>query len=147
MIFCALLITQNLSAQLEMSKQDKKKNKQVYGLWKVKHIKKSGRVIDIQSIIGESTMKFYPYKKKDNKTGKKYIVNKFKMDMGGRDRIFDYTVIGDSIKFLKVNGWNDFKIIELSKEAFEVDHLSAEGDIIRWVMIRKKEEKEKKKKK
>ena len=133
--FCILSTYQNLSAQPKMSEADKEKNKLVQRLWRVEHIVKDGRVIDIQSIAGETTMKFYTFKKKNKKTKKKRIAYKFKMDMGGGDRIFDYTIQGDSIKFLKVNGWNDFRIIKLNKKTFELDHLSADGDLIRWVMV------------
>lgn len=118
----------------KMSKTDAKRNKGLMATWSVESLQKGSRLIDIKAIAGEVLMHFYPMEKKDKDTGKKFFVYKYKMEGGGFDRIFDYKIEGDSIKFIGVNGWNDLKIIEMDASKLVVDQLM-DGDLIRYNMI------------
>lgn len=129
----ALVSTATFAQNTKMSKADAKRNKTLMATWSVETIQKGGRVIDIKAIAGETLMHFYPIEKKDKDSGKKYLVYKYKMEGGGFDRIFDYKIEGDSIKFVGVNGWNDLKIIEMDAAKLVVDQL-VDGDIIRYNM-------------
>lgn len=61
------------------------------------------------------------------------------MDIGGRDRIFDFQVRKDSIQFLQVRGWNDMRIIKLEDGKLVVDQLH-EGNLRRWYFVPAEEE-------
>jgi hypothetical protein len=100
------------------------------GIWEIKTIEKGGRTIDMRSIAGECYMDFSKNIKKseDKKTKTTY---KFRMEMGGQDRIFDYRVMNDSVKFVQVKNWNDMKIVSFGKEETKLDQI-VDGDIIRY---------------
>jgi len=100
------------------------------GIWEIKTIEKGGRTIDMRAIAGECYMDFSKNVKKsdDKKTKTTY---KFRMEMGGQDRIFDYRVMNDSVKFVQVKNWNDMKIVSFSKEETKLDQI-VDGDIIRY---------------
>ena len=68
--------------------------------------------------------------KKDEKKKPK-TVYKFRMEMGGQDRIFDFKVANDSVKFISVKNWNDMKIVSYSKELTKLDQI-VDVDIIRY---------------
>ncbi len=102
----------------------------VLGTWQIKTIEKGGRTIDINAIAGETFMEFTKSEKKD-KDGKKLVKYRFRMEMGGSDRVFDYKIEGDSVKFVGVKGWNDMHIIALDKEQIKLDQI-VDGDMIRW---------------
>ena len=107
----------------------------ILGTWQVKSIEQNGRTIDIEKIAGETFMEFYTFEKKD-KEGKKIVTYKYKMEMGGSDRMFDFKLVNDSIQFQKVKGWNDMKIIDLNRAAQKLivqQHM--DGNLIFWNMI------------
>lgn len=115
------------------SKTQAPENK-VLGTWQVKSLDQNGRSIDIEKIAGETFMEFYTYEKKD-KDGNKVITYKYRMEMGGSDRMFDFKLVNDSIQFQKVKGWNDLKILELNREtgSFIVEQFM-DGNNITWYM-------------
>jgi hypothetical protein len=100
------------------------------GIWEIKTIEKGGRTIDMRAIAGECYMDFSKNIKK-NKDNKVKTTYKFRMEMGGQDRVFDYKIANDSIKFVEVKQWNDMKIVSFSKEITKLDH-NLDGDIIRY---------------
>jgi len=139
-------VAQN-DAGYKMSKDDLKKVKALsVNDWKTKDLERDGKLIDINSIAGEAIMFFYTMKIKDKKTNKKSTVHKWKMDMGGQERIFDYQVKGDSIQFVGVKGWNDFKIINMEADRLVVENV-IDGHVMRWNMLPRPKVKEEKKKK
>ncbi len=120
------------------------KNISKVGTWTTKKLQKNGREVDILAHVGEVTMKFSSRVLKKNKkielaNGKtktkkvKETVNSFKMDMGGSDRIFDYTVAQDSVRFVGVSGFNDFRIVRADKGELVLEQ-SLDGDLLRWYM-------------
>lgn len=143
---CSTAFAQN-EAGYKMNKDDMKKVKALSANdWKTKDVERDGKPIDINAIAGEVTMFFYSMKETDKKTKKKSTVYKWKMDMGGQERMFDYHVKGDSIQFIGVRGWNDFKIISMEKDRLVVENV-IDGHLMRWNMISKPKVKEEKKKK
>jgi hypothetical protein len=139
-------VAQN-DAGYKMSKDDLKKVKALsVNDWKTKDLERDGKLIDINAIAGEAIMFFYTMKIKDKKTNKKSTVHKWKMDMGGQERIFDYQVKGDSIQFVGVKGWNDFKIINMEADRLVVENV-IDGHVMRWNMLPRPKVKEEKKKK
>jgi hypothetical protein len=104
----------------------------ILGIWEITTLEKGGRDIDVVSIAGEVFMEFFRYEKKD-KEGKLKVTYRFRMEMGGSDRVFDFKLVADSVQFQEVKGWNDFKIITLEREgAGLVLEQDMDGDMIRW---------------
>ena len=124
--------------------------------WECKKLQKDGREINIKAIAGIVTMEFSARKEKKTKTvtdkkgnEKKQkvteVVNVFKMEMGGNDRIFNYNVESDSIKFIGLNGWNDYRIVRVEKDEIVLEH-TLDDSLYRWTMIPAPKEKAPKKK-
>lgn len=148
LLFTAILLVcssmQSVQAQdHKMTKEEKKKMKTLQKtVWQTRDgsgIEKDGRIIDFNSITGAAYMHFYVMKEKQKDTKRKKKVNKWKMEIGGQERIFNYEIKGDSIAFEEVKGWNDMRIITLEKDRLVVDQLK-DGSIIRWNMIPKTKE-------
>ncbi len=100
------------------------------GIWEIKTIEKGGRTIDMRAIAGECYIDFSKnVKKSEDKKAK--TTYKFRMEMGGQDRVFDYRVMNDSVKFVAVKNWNDMKIVSFSKELTKLDQV-LDGDIVRY---------------
>ena len=120
---CQVSFAQNEDGY-KMSKDDMKKVKALsVNDWKTKNVERDGRPIDINAIAGEVTMFFFSMKETDKKTKKKRTVYKWKADFGGQERMFDYQVKGDSIQFIGVKGWNDFKIISMEKDRLVIENV------------------------
>lgn len=104
----------------------------ILGFWEITVLEKDGRDIDVASIAGEVFMEFFRHEKKD-KEGKLKTTYRFRMEMGGSDRTFDFKIVADSVQFQQVKGWNDFKIIELDRpNSVLVLEQDMDGDLIRW---------------
>lgn len=127
----------------KMTKEEKKKMKILKKIvWQTRDgsgIEENGRPIDFNSITGAAYMHFYVMKEKQKDSKRKKKVNKWKMEIAGQERVFNYEIKGDSIVFEKVKGWNDMRIITLEKDRLVVDQLK-DGSIIRWNMVPKKKE-------
>lgn len=147
--FLALLVLP-LQAQknkkYKPSKEEKKTMKTLKSHpWQTEYLELNGQYIDCNAQAGPIVMYFYDLKekvqvKRGKKTKyKKQKVDKWKMDIGGRDRIFDFQVRKDSIQFLQVKGWNDMRIIKLEDGKLVVDQLH-EGNLRRWYFVPAEEE-------
>lgn len=136
----------------KMSKEDKYTLKWLTKVrnWKSKQLKVNGREINVKRIMGDVLMDFYVYEKKNKKTGEKERTYKHKLDMAGSNRIFDFVVENDSIKFVGLGGWNDYEIKRIDKTEVVLIH-KLDSKEHRWVMVPNTEavkpEKKKKKKK
>ena len=119
-------------------------------------LRKDGREIDITAIAGVVTMEFFIRKEKKNETvtdkngnekEKKVTetINVFKMEMGGNDRIFNYNVKNDSVQFIGLNGWNDYRIVRVEKDELVIEQ-DLDNSLFRWKMVPAPKEKKKKKK-
>jgi hypothetical protein len=153
-VMLLLLGTQHAFAQ---DKEDKKNAKIIakIGLWECDKLQKDGREINIKAIAGTVTMKFTI--RKDKKTEKftdakgveqkkkvTEVINVFQKEMGGNDRIFNYEIKNDSIQFIGLNGWNDYRIVRVEKDEMILEH-NLDNSIYRWTMIPSPKEKTKKK--
>jgi hypothetical protein len=145
-LFTLLLLAFSLQSHAQdrkMTKEEKKTMKTLKKtVWQTRDgsgIEKDGRPIDFNNITGAAYMHFYDMKEKQKGSKRKVKVNKWKMEIGGQERVFNYTIKGDSIAFDGVKGWNDMRIITLEKDRLTVDQLS-DGSIIRWNMVPKKKE-------
>ena len=65
------------------------------------------------------------------------------MEMGGDDRIFNYHIINDSIQFVGLNGFNDFKVIRSEKDELVIEQILLKK-LWRWTLIPAPKEKKKK---
>ncbi len=158
LLFIFLLNTQQLNAQSESTqkKKDKKTAQIIYkvGAWESYKTEKNGAPFNLESIAGKATMTFIHRTLKKTKevkeTGKvkkyKEIVNSFKMEMGGNDRIFNFTIENDSIKFIKINGFSDYRIVRVDAAELVLEQ-ELDNSLFRWVMRPKKKEKKVKKQK
>ncbi len=126
------------------------------GKWNCEKLQKDGREIDITAIAGVVTMEFFIRKEKKNTTvvdkngnekEKKVTetINVFKMEMGGNDRIFNYNVKNDSVQFIGLNGWNDYRIVRVEKDELVIEQ-DLDNSLFRWKMVPAPKEKKKKKK-
>jgi hypothetical protein len=133
-LICVFLVAQVACKSTGGSKKTKDPEGKVLGTWEVKTLEKGGRVINITEIAGETFMEFYRMEKKE-KDGNLKVTYKFRMEMGGNDRMFDFKLVNDSIQYQEVKGWNDMKIVNLDREKGEMllDQ-SLDGDIIRWAL-------------
>jgi len=124
--------------------------------WECKKLQKDGREINIKAVAGIVTMEFTVRKEKKKKTevdknGKektkmvKEITNVFKMEMGGNDRIFNYNVKSDSVQFVGLKGFNDYRIVRIEKDEMVLEH-DLDDSLFRWTMIPAPKEKKKKQK-
>lgn len=115
------------------------------GAWECSKLQKDGREIRVKEIAGTVTMNFSTRKEKKNekytdakgneKTKKvTEVTNVFKMEMGGNDRIFNYNVKNDSIQFVGLNGWNDYRIVRAEKDEVVLEH-DLDNSLFRWTMI------------
>jgi hypothetical protein len=129
-----LLLAQMACKGTGGSKKTSDPEGRVLGTWEVKTLEKAGRIINITEIAGETFMEFYRFEKKD-KEGKLTVTYKFRMEMGGNERMFDFKLVNDSIQYQQVKGWNDMKIVNLDREKGELllDQ-SLDGDIIQWAL-------------
>lgn len=149
-----------ISAQLSFGqdKNDLKTNKALTktGKWECKKLQKDGREINIKAIAGIVTMDFSVLKEKKTKTitdakgrekKKKVmeITNLFRMEMGGNDRVFNYNVKNDSIQFVSLKDWNDYRIVRVEKDELVLEH-NLDNSLFRWTMVPATEPKDKKKK-
>ncbi len=126
--------------EYRMNKKEKKTMKKLMRIdWQTKNIEQDGKFIDFNSIAGPAYLYFYIMKEKQKDKRKKLKVNKWKMEISGQDRIFNYHIKGDSIVFEGLKGWNDMRIIILEKDRLVMDQLN-DGSIIRWNMVPKEEE-------
>lgn len=136
-------------------KEDKKIAKALtkHRSWKCKTLKIDGREVNVQAIVGEVTMDFFVRKEErkitvtdkkgnDKKKTIKEKVNVFQMQMGGSDRIFNYNVKQDSIQFIGLKGWNDYRVVRADKDEIVLEHV-LDDSLMRWVMVPNMEEKKK----
>lgn len=134
----SILLVNDATAQKppKLSKEDKYTLKWLLkiGSWKSKQLKVNGREIAVQKIMGDVLMDFYIYESKNKKTGKKEKTYKHKLDMAGSNRIFDFNIENDSLKFVEVNGWNDYEIKRIDKTEVVIIH-RLDNKEHRWVMI------------
>lgn len=147
---------------LAQSKEQIKKDKKAatiltkVGVWECSKLQKDGREINIKAIAGTVTMNFFVRKETKNEkytapNGLEKVkkitesINVFKMEIGGNDRIFNYNVKSDSIKFVGLSGWNDYRIVRTAKDEVVLEH-DMDNSLHRWTMIPTPKENEKKKK-
>jgi hypothetical protein len=113
--------------------------------WECTKLQKDGREIDVKAIAGDVYMTFNSrvekkmkeVELKNGKTKKKKVkstINSFKMEMGGNDRIFEYKIEGDSVKFDSVKGFNDYRIVRADKDELVLEQ-ALDDSIFRWTMI------------
>jgi hypothetical protein len=155
-LFALLWALPNAQAQ---DKDDKKIAKTLtkQRSWKCKSIRIDGREVNVQAIVGDVIMDFFVRKEENkvtvtNKKGeevKKVVkekVNVFQMEMGGSDRIFNYNIKQDSVKFIGLKGWNDYRIVRADKDEVVLEHV-LDDSLMRWTMVPNEEADSKKKKK
>ncbi|WMX16962.1 MULTISPECIES: lipocalin family protein [unclassified Aureispira] len=157
MLISIMLLLLGAQQAFSQDQDDKKAAKTIakVGKWECKKLQKDGREINIKGIAGIVTMEFRI--RKDMKTEKftdakgnekkkkvKEVINVFKMEMGGNDRIFNYNVKNDSVQFVGVNGWNDYRIVRVEKDEMVLEH-NLDNSIYRWTMIPSPKDKPKKK--
>ncbi|MGH1338575.1 MAG: hypothetical protein ACRBFS_20845 [Aureispira sp.] len=122
--------------------------------WKCKTLRIDGREVNVQAIVGDVNMDFFVRKqerkvtvtdKKGNEKKKtiKEKVNVFQMEMGGSDRIFNYNIKQDSVQFVGLKGWNDYRIVSASKEEVVLEHV-LDDSLMRWIMVPNEEAKKEK---
>lgn len=122
--------------------------------WKCRKLVIDGREVNVQAIVGDVNMDFFVRKeekkitvtdKKGNEKKKtiKEKVNVFQMEMGGSDRIFNYDIKQDSVKFIGLKGWNDYRIVRAAKDEVVLEHV-LDDSLMRWVMVPREEEEKKK---
>lgn len=129
------------------SKEDKKTAKAItkVGIWKAEKLFSDGRPVNIQAVVGEVLMNFSTKKEKstitvtdkkgrDKKKNVTEVVNVFRMEMGGSNRIFNYEVKNDSIKFIGLKGWNDYRIVRMEKEEIVLEQV-LDNSLMRWVLV------------
>lgn len=156
MLISVMLLLFGSQQAFAQDKADKKNAKMIakVGLWECDKLQKDGREINIKGIAGTVTMKFTIRKEKktekftdakgvEKKKKVTEIVNVFKKEMGGNDRIFNYEIKNDSIQFVGLNGWNDYRIVRVEKDEMILEH-SLDDSIYRWTMIPSPKEKPKK---
>lgn len=157
MLISIMLLLLGAQQTFAQDKEDKKAAKTIakIGLWECKKLQKDGREINIKAIAGIVTMNFNVIKNKKtekftdakgNEKKKKVmeVINVFKMEMGGNDRIFNYDIKNDSVQFIGVNGWNDYRIVRIEKDEMILEH-NLDDSIYRWTMIPAPKDKPKKK--
>lgn len=133
-LFCLLFMVQTACKPTAGRYKTKDAESKILGIWEVKTLEKGGRIINITEIAGETFMEFYRFQKKE-KDGKIKVTYKYRMEMGGSDRMFDFKLVGDSVQFQQVKGWNDMKISSLDKITGElVLDQAIDGDIISWAL-------------
>ena len=129
-------------------KEDKKMNETLAKVnkWRCKKVLVDGKEINLDSTnIGVVTMEFSVLKKRKIKkiTTKKGVeknkkvlemTNVFKIEMSGNDRIFNYNIKNDSIQFMSVKGFNDYKIISINDTELLLEHVLNKSKFS-WVMI------------
>ncbi len=119
--------------------------------WKCKTLSIDGREVNVQAIVGDVTMDFFVRKeekkvtvtdKKGNEKKKKVKekVNVFQMQMGGNDRIFNYNVKQDSVQFIGLKGWNDYRVVRADKDEVVLEHV-LDNSLMRLTMVPYEEEK------
>lgn len=156
MLVCEIIFLLGVQQVFAQDKDDIKAAKILakVGKWECKKLQKDGREINIKAIAGDVTMEYFVRKekvtktvtdKKGNEKKKKVmeITNVFKMEMGGNDRIFNYNVKSDSIQFIGLNGWNDYRIVRIEKDEAVLEH-NLDNSLFRWTMIPAPKEKKKK---
>jgi hypothetical protein len=137
-------------------KDDVKMAKQILKVrkWNSSKLQKDGREINLKSTVGVVVMEFYVFKEKKTVTStdadgnevKKKVQessNVFKLEMGGNDRSFNYTVKSDSVQFDRVKGWNDYRIVRCEKDELVLEQ-DLDGSLFRWTMIPAPKEKKEK---
>ena len=152
-LFITLLLVQLSFAQ---DKEDLKtaKNLVKVNKWQCDKLQKDGRELNVKGLVGIVTMQFSIFKERKNKiitTGsgqektKKVLetTNVFKMEMGGNDRIFNYNVSNDSIQFVGLDGFNDFRVVRSEKNELVIEQ-ELDSSIFRWTMLPAPKEKKKK---
>ncbi|MBL4650015.1 MAG: hypothetical protein JKY03_09805 [Aureispira sp.] len=157
MLISVMLLLFGAQQAFAQDKEDKKNAKTIakIGLWECEKLQKDGRVINLKGIAGAVTMKFSIRKEKrtekftnakgeEKKKKVTELVNVFKMEMGGNDRIFNYNIKSDSVQFIGLNGWNDYRIVRIGKDEMILEH-NLDNSIYRWSMIPAPKEKSKKK--
>ena len=147
---CAFLLSGLQAQPWQPAKKDKKRTALLLGSWDTEGVEKSGRQIDVKKVFGEVIFHYYILERKNKKTNKMEKHYKYKVEMGGTDRIFDFELRGDSISFPDVDGWNDCHILLLDKKNMELEQV-IDGNIHIWKLNRlppaPKPKKETKKKK
>ncbi len=155
-MFVIFLIFLSGTQTFAQDKEDKKIAKTIVKVnkWQCDKLIKDGKELKVKQIIGDVTMEFSVFKEKKNKKivdakgnekTKKVmeITNVFKMEMGGNDRIFNYHIKNDSIQFVGLNGFNDFRVIRSEKDELVIEQILNKG-LFRWTMIPAPKEKKKK---
>lgn len=150
MSFFALLWT--LPSVQAQDKDDKKIAKTLtkQRSWKCKTLSIDGREVNVQAIVGDVTMDFFVRKEErkvtvtdkkgnDKKKKIKEKVNVFQMQMGGNDRIFNYDIKQDSVQFIGLKGWNDYRVVRADKNEVVLEHV-LDNSLMRWTMIPYEEE-------
>ncbi|CAA6829436.1 MAG: Unknown protein [uncultured Aureispira sp.] len=147
MLISVMLLLFAAQQAFAQDSEDKKNAKIIakIGMWDCKKLQKDGREINIKAIAGVVTMQFTILKQKktekytdakgeEKKKKVNEVVNVFQMEMGGNDRIFNYEIKKDSIQFVGLNGWNDYRIIRVEKDEMVLEH-NLDDSIYRWTMI------------
>jgi hypothetical protein len=158
MIVSLMILLLGAQQSLAQDKDDIKAAKTIEKVakWECKKLQKDGREVNIKAVAGIVTMSFTVRKEKKNKTivdknGKektkkvKEITNVFKMEMGGNDRIFNYNVKSDSIQFVGLKGFNDYRVVRIEKDEMILEH-DLDDSLFRWTMIPAPKEKKTKQK-
>ena len=140
--FASFTFSQGAVAQ---DKDDIKMAKTIHkiGAWQSKQTFKDGREFNFEAVAGKVVMTFTTRTQKKTKQievkGKikkkkvKEVINSFKMEVGGNDRIFNYVIESDSVKFDSVKGFKDFKIVRADKDELVLEQ-ELDGSLFRWVM-------------
>lgn len=157
LLISVMLLLFGAQQAFAQDKDDKKNAKTILkvSLWECDKLQQNGRVMNVKGIAGIVTMgftivkekkteKFTDAKGEEKKKKVTELVNVFKMEMGGNDRIFNYEIKNDSIQFLGLNGWNDYRIVRVEKDEMILEH-NLDNNIYRWTMIPTPKEKTKKK--
>ncbi|BDS09800.1 hypothetical protein [Aureispira anguillae] len=156
MLVWGMILLLGVQQSFAQDKEDKKAAKTIakVGKWECKKLQKDGREINLKAIAGIVTMDFSVRKEKvtkkvtdakgvEKKKKVMEVTNVFKMEMGGNDRIFNYHIKNDSIQFVGLNGWNDYRIVRIEKDEIVLEH-SLDNSLFRWTMIPSPKEKKKK---
>ena len=138
------------------SKEDKRTAKAItkVGSWEAEKLFSDGKPVNLKAVVGEVYIDFESKKEtttqtitdkkgRDKKKKITEVVNVFRMEIGGNDRIFNYEVKNDSIQFVGLKGWNDYRIVRLEKEELVLEQV-LDNSLMRWVLVPFYEEEEKK---
>lgn len=153
-LFC--LVAGFTAESFSQDKEDLKTAKNLIKVnkWQCDKLQKDGRELNVKGLVGIVTMEFSVFKERKNKKvtdangnekTKKVLekTNVFKMMMGGNDRIFNYNIKNDSIQFIGLDGFNDFRVVRSEKAELVIEQ-QLDNSLFRWTMLPAPKEKKKK---